>query len=88
MVIKGKVLIVNQEDKELVSKEGIRRQSKLSHVVLSAVIDGKPEIVNVRCYDAAFPLPEMGKEWTTPRIRKYECPDGNVSDVSVVPDFK
>lgn len=86
MTIKGKVLISNQEDKELMSREGVRRNSKVAHVVVHAVIDGVPEICNVRCYDFGFDLPKVGADWTTPRVRKYES-DGNVAEVTVCPSF-
>lgn len=85
MVIKGSVINAHVEDRELVGKDGLKRQTKITHVLLMVKkSDGKgSEVVNLRCYDAKFPLPELGKEWETPAIRKYENYDGNVAEVMV-----
>jgi hypothetical protein len=84
MQIKGDVLNVSIEERELTSKDGSKRKSKISHVLLSVKNEGGAlEIVNLRSYDASWELPAIGKPWTTPRIRRYENYDGNVAEVTV-----
>lgn len=84
MEIKGNVLNSSVEDKELVGKDGVRRTSKISHVLMMV---GKPgetiEIVNLRGYDVPWALPKGGDVWQSPRIKKYENYDGNVAEVMV-----
>ena len=84
MKLSGQVMNASVEDRELTSKDGVRRMSKVSHVLMSCGEVGKEfEIVNVRCYDAKWPLPAIGKSWTTPPVRRYENFDGQVADVTV-----
>lgn len=84
MVIKGTVINASVEEREMTNKEGKKEKAKISHVVLSCPVDkDQVEIVNLRSYDAEWTLPKKGTEWTTPRVRKYECFDGMVADVSV-----
>lgn len=84
MQIKGTVINALDEEREMTNKEGKKEKAKISHVVLSCPVDkDRVEIVNLRSYDAEWTLPKIGTEWTTPRVRKYECFDGMVSDVSV-----
>lgn len=83
MTIKGTVINTLLEEREMTNKEGKKERAKISHVVLSCQTDKEHvEIVNLRSYDADWPLPKVGTEWTTPRVRKYECFDGMVADVS------
>lgn len=84
MVITGDVLNASIEERDLVNKEGVKSHAKISHVLISTKSDGGGvEIVNLRSYDAAWELPKIGAKWTTPRVRRYECFDGQVADVSV-----
>lgn len=84
MTITGDVMNAHVEERELTSKEGTRQKAKISHVLLSCKGDGNSvEVVNLRSYNAEWTLPEVGKKWTTPRVKKYECFDGLVADVSV-----
>lgn len=84
MVITGDVLNASVEERELTSKDGTKQKAKISHVLLSTKGENNGiEIVNLRSYDAQWTLPEIGKKWTTPRVKKYECFDGQVADVSV-----
>lgn len=84
MVIKGTVINALVEEREMTNKEGKKERAKISHVVLSCPVDkDRVEIVNLRSYDAEWTLPKVGTVWETPRIRKYECFDGMVADVSV-----
>ena len=84
MVITGDVLNASVEERELTSKDGTKQKAKISHVLLSTKGESNGvEIVNLRSYDAQWTLPEIGKKWTTPRVKKYECFDGQVADVSV-----
>lgn len=83
MTIQGQVINASIEERELTGKDGTKRKSRISHVLMSVTSKGGAvEIVNLRCYDADWPLPQIGKEWTTPRIRRYECYDGQVADVT------
>lgn len=85
MILEGVVMNASVESRDLTDKNGKTRNSKISHVLLSCGEVGKDfEIVNLRCYDATWPLPEVGKKWRTPRVKQYENFDGNVADVSVV----
>lgn len=84
MTITGNVLNSSIEERDLTNKDGLKSHAKISHVLMSTKADGGGvEIVNLRAYDADWPLPEIGKNWTTPRVRRYECFDGQVADVSV-----
>lgn len=87
MDITGQVMCSSVEPRELVGKDGKKRTTLISHVLLNCTTkrgdSQSVEICNVRAYDAKFPLPEVGKSWTTPRVRKYECFDGTISEVLV-----
>lgn len=84
MVLTGDVLNASIEERDMVNKEGVKSHAKISHVLLSVKADnGGVEIVNLRSYDATWSLPEIGKKWTTPRVKRYENFDGQVADVSV-----
>lgn len=84
MEIKGTVINALVEERQMTNKEGKKENAKISHVVLSCPVDkDRVEIVNLRSYDAEWTLPKIGTLWTTPRVRKYECFDGMVADVSV-----
>ncbi|MBR1922112.1 MAG: hypothetical protein IJ829_08995 [Kiritimatiellae bacterium] len=84
MFIEGMVMNASKEERDLTSKDGSKRHSVIFHVLLTLGEVGKDfEVCNVRAYDADWPLPEIGKKWKTPRVRRYENFDGNVADVSV-----
>lgn len=84
MKIQGQVLNVSREERELVNKEGVKRQAVIKHVLLLVQDDeGKAEVVNLRAYDVAWELPTIGETWETPRILKYVNYDGNVAEVMV-----
>lgn len=84
MVIKGMVMNASEEERELTGKDGSKRRAKISHVLLSVGEVGKDfEVVNIRSYDAEWKLPVVGKEWTTPRVKRYENFDGNVADALI-----
>lgn len=84
MTINGQVLNVSSEDRELVGKDGTKSKKKISHVLLAVGKIGSPEyeIVNLRGYDVSWSLPEIGKPWTTPPVKKYENYSG-VAEVMV-----
>lgn len=83
MTITGNVMNASTEERELSGKDGTKRKSVISHVLLSVGEVGKDfEIVNIRSYDASWKLPSVGKPWTTPPIRRYENFDGQVADVT------
>lgn len=84
MKLTGDVLNASIEERDLVNKDGVKSHSKISHVLLTCKgEEGGVEIVNLRAYDAKWDLPKVGTKWTTPRVRRYECFDGQVADVSV-----
>lgn len=80
MYLIGKVLNQTLENRELTNKEGKKESAKVAHVVL---MQDDGEIANVRSYNPDWTLPEKGAKWTSPRVRKYECFDGMIADVSV-----
>lgn len=84
MQLSGDVLNASVETRELVGKDGVKKTSRISHVLLSLKADnGGVEILNLRAFDATWELPKLGAKWTTPRVRRYECFDGQVADVMV-----
>lgn len=84
MTITGNVINASIEERDLVGKDGVKKHSKISHVLLMVGDVGKvSEVVNLRAYDADFDLPKVGEKWTTPRVRKYENFDGQVAEVMV-----
>jgi hypothetical protein len=84
MTFIGQVLNCSSEERELVGKDGVKNKRKISHVLLASGKIGAPdyEIINLRSYDAAWDLPEIGKTWTTPPVKKYENYTG-VAEVMV-----
>lgn len=84
MVITGDVINASTEERDMVNKEGVKSHARISHVLVSVKQEGGGvEIVNLRAYDASWELPKVGTKWTTPRVKRYECFDGQVADVSV-----
>ena len=84
MQLSGDVLNASVEARELVGKDGVKRTSNISHVLMSLKADnGGVEILNIRAFDATWELPKIGTKWTTPRVKRYECFDGQVADVTV-----
>lgn len=84
MQLKGKVLNASVEERELVGKDGSKRKAKITHVLMqSDDVSNGVEILNVKAYDVEWSLPEIGKSWTTPRVRRYENYDGQIGEVSV-----
>lgn len=83
MEIQGQVLNASIESRELVGKDGTKRTAKISHVLLMVSHGNQTEIVNLRSFDADWALPKVSEKWTTPRVKRYECFDGQVADVTV-----
>lgn len=83
MIVKGTVLNSSIEDREMTDKNGNKRMSKIAHVLLDVKIGESREVVNIRSYDPKWTLPEIGKVWESPRIKKYENYDGMVGDATV-----
>lgn len=88
MKLKGKVLNASIETKVLVGKDGLKAEHKIGHILMLVSDDGVTQALNVRSFDNPdfmldSQLPEIGKDWTTPPVRKYECYDGNVAEVSI-----
>lgn len=81
--LKGKVLNASKERREIVDKNGVRSSHEIGHILLVTVLDGVSYVANVRAFDIAFDLPEIGKDWQTPPIKTYQCYDGQVAEVSV-----
>lgn len=82
MTIKGKVLNSSTEERDLTGKDGTKRRAKINHVLLNVPTADGLEIVNIRAYDPEWTLPEVGKDWVTPRVKRYECFDGMIAEVS------
>lgn len=83
MQFKGIVLNSSVEEREMTGKDGSKRNAKIAHVLLD-VKDGETrEVVNLRGYDPEWTCPEIGKSWTSPRVKKYENYDGMVGDATV-----
>ena len=83
MTLTGEVLNASGEERDVVGKDGTKRRTKVAHVLLQGKVDGGCEIYNIRSYDYEWELPKVGTKWTSPRVRRYECFDGLVADVSV-----
>lgn len=84
MNITGDVMNCSIEERDLTNKDGVKSHAKISHVLLAVKSEGGgTEIVNLRSYDAPWELPKIGSKWTTPRVKRYECFDGQVADVTV-----
>lgn len=83
MIVKGTVLNSSLEQREMTDKNGGKRMSNIAHVLLDCKNGESREVVNIRCYDPSWTLPEIGKVWESPRIKKYENYDGMVGDATV-----
>lgn len=84
MTIKGQVINCSVEKRALVGKDGVKRDTTISHVLLMSGQPGKDcEVVNLRSYDENFILPKIGTEFVTPPIKKYENFSGQVAEVMV-----
>lgn len=83
MQLKGTVLNSSTEEREMVGKDGSKRRSRIAHVLLDFKDGDSREVVNIRSYDPEWTVPEIGKVWTSPRIKKYENYDGMVGDATV-----
>lgn len=83
MTFKGTVLNSSTEQREMTGKDGGKRKSNIAHVLLDVKDGDTREVVNIRCYDPEWTVPEIGKSWTSPRVKKYENYDGMVGDATV-----
>ena len=83
MQFKGTVLNSSTEDREMTGKDGNKRKAKIAHVLLDVKDGESREVVNIRSYDPEWTLPDIGKVWTSPRVKKYENYDGMVGDATV-----
>lgn len=83
MTIKGQVLNASIEERDLVNKENVKEHVQIAHVLLICKNDKSTEVVNIRAYRPSFTIPEIGKEWITPPVKKYENFDGQVAQVVV-----
>lgn len=88
MKIMGQVLNSSFEERELVGKDGTKKMHKIGRVLLLADDDGAKSVFSVRLFDSAeyyeaSKLPAVGTKWTSPRVKKYECFDGQVAEVMV-----
>lgn len=84
MVIKGKVANASVERRDLVGKDGVKRNTQISHVLIFVGEFGKAgaEVVNLRSYDEMFILPTIGSDYVTPPIKTYQNYTG-VAEVMV-----
>lgn len=83
MQFKGIVVNTSSEQREMTDKNGKSRKANIAHVLLDVKDGDSREFVNIRCYDPEWTLPEIGKSWASPRVKKYENYDGMVGDASV-----
>lgn len=88
MKLSGTVLNCSFEERELVGKDGLKKSHKIGRVLLLAEDDGAKSAVSVRLFDSAdysdpTKLPAVGAKWTTPRVKRYECFDGQIAEVMV-----
>lgn len=83
MQFKGTVINSSTEEREMTGKDGSKRKAKIAHVLLNVKDGESVEVVNIRSYDPDWTLPEIGKVWTSPRVKKYENYDGMVGDATV-----
>lgn len=83
MQFRGTVLNASTEDREMTGKDGSKRLTKIAHVLLDVKSGESREVVNIRCYDPKWTIPETGKVWESPRVKKYENYDGMVGDATV-----
>lgn len=94
MKIKGIVLNSSIETRDLNRKDGtVEREVSIAHILLivknpikdsaGKVTGSSDEVVNIRAFRPSFDIPSVGKEWETPRVKKYENFDGNIAQVMV-----
>lgn len=84
MKLEGKVLSAVSEEREMLGKDGVKQKRNVSTIVLIAKVpeDGVTPVYTCRTFDEGFSLPKVGVEYVTPRIKKYECYNGVVADVT------
>jgi len=88
MKITGQVLNTSIERRELVGKDGTRKEHTFARILLLVDEDGVKCAVSVKTFDHpdymdSSKLPPVGKTWTSPRVRKYESMDGQIAEVNV-----
>lgn len=88
MQIRGQVLNASLEKREMLNKDGVKAVHNILHILLleKDKASGASFVHNIRSFDnPAFPaessLPSIGSDFTTPHIKKYECYNGQVSEV-------
>lgn len=88
MKISGTVLNCSFDERDLVGKDGVKKMHRIGRVLVLADDDGQKSAVSVRLFDHAdyfdaAKLPAVGTKWTSPRVKKYECYDGQIAEVIV-----
>lgn len=79
MKIQGKVINQKTEKRQLLNKQtGKIDERMITHIVLM-LEDG--EIVTARTFDAISVIPETGKVYIIPSVKKYENYNGMTSEV-------
>lgn len=82
MQVKIKVLSAKVEKRDLVGKDGNRRNFTITHIVgLHEVAGQEPEVMNCKSFDEKMQLPKAGQELTI-NFRKYDNSSG-VADVFI-----
>lgn len=84
MKVEGIVIESQVEQRELVGKDGVKRNAVITSVVLQGEAkDGKREILNCRTYEPlGADLPKHGDKWVTlRRVKKYENYNGMIAEV-------
>lgn len=80
MFVKGKVLTAKTEKRDLVGKDGLKRNYTIHHVVLLSSENGENEVLNCKTFNENYILPKVG-EVVSLNFRKYDNSTG-VADVS------
>lgn len=88
MKITGTVLNTSLERRELVGKDGTKKEHTFARILCLVEEDGSKCAICVKTFDHPdymdkSNLPAVGKAWTSPRVRRYECLDGQIAEVNV-----
>lgn len=84
MKVDGIVIASKVEQRELVGKDGVKRNAVITSVVIqSDAKDGTVEILNCRTYEPlGADVPKRGDKWISPRnVKKYENYNGTIAEV-------
>ena len=78
--IKGKVKKVNDEEREMLGKDGNTKVKR--RIVNIGLVDKDGDFIKVTSFDPSYQLPKEGEEWSF-MPKRWECFDGMVQNVMV-----